>query len=127
MTDYDPELEILKAKKLLKMKKKMAEEKPKTAGEKRKTDREVVVENLVERGTEVLSAAEAQYPRETAIIITKIAELIKNGELQSKISGGELLSLFRSIGLRVRLNTKISIEEHGKLVSLSDRLKSKED
>ncbi len=122
MTDYDPELEIIKAKKLLKMKKKITEEKPKP-----KTDRDLFIAQLVDRGTEVLAAAEAQYPRETAIIVAKIAELIKNGELQSKISGGELLALFRSIGLRVRMNTKISIEEHGKLVSLSDRLKSKED
>ncbi|MGH9921758.1 MAG: DNA-binding protein [Nitrososphaerales archaeon] len=122
MTDYDPELEIIKAKKLLKMKKKITEEKPKP-----KTDRDLFIAHLVDRGTEVLAAAEAQYPRETAMIVAKIAELIKNGELQSMISGGELLALFRSIGLRVRMNTKISIEEHGKLVSLSDRLKSKED
>jgi DNA-binding TFAR19-related protein (PDSD5 family) len=120
MTEYDPELEIIKAKKLLKMKKKITEEKP-------KTDRELLVEHLIDRGTEVLSTAEAQYPKETAIIIAKIAELIKSGELQGKISGGELLSLFRSIGLRVRMDTKISVEEHGKLVSLSDRLRSKED
>jgi len=120
MTEYDPELEIIKARKLLKMKKRMAEEKP-------KTDRELVVEHLIDRGAEVLSAAEAQYPKETVIIVAKIAELIKNGELPSKISGGELLSLFRSIGLPVRMDTKIRIEEHGKLVSLSDRLKSKED
>ncbi len=122
MTDYDPELEIIKAKKLLKMKKKITEEKPKP-----KTDRDLFIAQLVDRGTEVLAAAEAQYPRETAMIVAKIAELIKSGELQSKIPGGELLALFRSIGLRVRMNTKISIEEHGKLVSLSDRLKSKED
>jgi len=122
MTDYDPELEIIKAKKLLKMKKKITEQKPKP-----KTDRDLFIAQLVDRGTEVLAAAEAQYPRETAIIVAKIVELIKNGELQSRISGGELLALFRSIGLRVRMNTKISIEEHGKLVSLSDRLKSKED
>jgi len=122
MTDYDPELEIIKAKKLLKMKKKITEQKPKP-----KTDRDLFIAQLVDRGTEVLAAAEAQYPRETAIIVAKIVELIKNGELQSRISGGELLALFRSIGLRVRMNTKISIEEHGKLVSLSDVLKSKED
>jgi DNA-binding TFAR19-related protein (PDSD5 family) len=118
----DPELEIIKAKKLLKMKK--AAEKKET---REKTDRELLIEYLIERGTEVLANAEAQYPRETAIIIAKIAELIKKGEIRSKISGGELYSLFRSIGMRIRLDTKITIEDHGKLVSLSDRLKAKED
>lgn len=126
MTDEDPELEIIKAKKLLKMKKRMAaEEKPKA--ERPKTDHDLLTEYLVERGTEVLSNAQRQYPRETAIIVSKIADLIRRGELQSKLSGGELLSLFRSIGLRVRMDTKISIEDHGKLVSLSDKLKAKED
>lgn len=124
MSDYDPELEIIKARKLRELKKKVTSDKK---VKEVKSDRDLLVENLVDRGMEVLVAAEAQYPRETAIIVTKLAEFIKNGELQDKISGGALLSLFRSIGLRVRMDTKISIEEHGKLVSLSDRLKSKED
>lgn len=119
MTDYDPELEIIKAKKLLKMKK--------ASSEKPKSDRELLLEHLFDRGSTVLATAERQYPKETTIIIAKLAELIKSGELQGSISGGALLALFRSIGLNVRMETKISIEEHGKLVSLSDRLKSNED
>lgn len=122
MTDYDPELEIIKARKLREMKKKADSKEPKV-----KSDRDLLVEHLVERGVEVLAVAESQYPKETAIIVTKLAEFIKSGELQGTISGGDLLSLFRSIGLRVRMDTKIRIEDHGKLVSLSDRLKSKED
>ena len=122
MTDYDPELEIIKARKLRELKKKADSAKPKV-----RTDRDLLVERLVNRGTEVLEAAESQFPRETAIIVTKLAEFIKSGELQDTISGGALLSLLRSIGLRVRMDTKIRIEDHGKLVSLSDRLKSKED
>lgn len=119
MSEYDPELEIIKARKLREMKKKANVEKP-----KEKSDRDLVVEHLVDRGTEVLVAAESQFPRESAIVVSKIAELIKNGELQGTISGGALLSLFRSIGLRIRMDTKIRVEDHGKLVSLSDRLKS---
>jgi len=121
MSDYDPELEIIKARKLKELKRK-AETKSKV-----KTDRDILVEHLVDRGTEVLATAETQYPKETAIIISKLAELFKSGELQGTISGGNLLSLFRTIGLRVRMDTKIRIEDHGKLISLSERLKSKED
>lgn len=123
MSDYDPELEIIKARKLRELKKKATSDKK---AKEVKSDRDLLVENLVDRGMEVLRAAEAQYPRETAIIVTKLAEFIRNGELQEKISGGALLSLFRSIGLRVRMDTKISVEEHGRLVSLADRLKNKE-
>ena len=123
MSDYDPELEIIKARKLRELKKKATSDKK---VKEVKSDRDLLIENLVDRGMEVLAAAESQYPRETAIIVTKLAEFIRNGELQDKISGGALLSLFRSIGLRVRMDTKICVEEHGRLVSLADRLKNKE-
>jgi DNA-binding TFAR19-related protein (PDSD5 family) len=123
MSDYDPELEIIKARKLRELKKKAGSTKPKP---KIRTDRDLLVERLVDRGIEVLEAAESQYPRETAIIVTKLVEFIKSGELQGTISGGALLSLLRSIGLRVRMDTKISVEEHGRFVSLADKLKNKE-
>ncbi|MEM3098177.1 MAG: hypothetical protein QXU32_05615 [Nitrososphaerales archaeon] len=119
MTDYDPELEIIKARKLRELKRKRIPQKA-------KCDRDLLVERLVDRGIEVLLAAECQYPKEMVLIIAKIAELIKNGELQGTISGGALLSLLRAIGLRVRIDTKISVEEHGRFVSLADKLKSKE-
>jgi hypothetical protein len=53
--------------------------------------------------------------------------LIKAGEINQRISGGELLALFRSIGLKIRVNTSIKIEDHGKLVSLSDKLKQQNE
>jgi hypothetical protein len=46
-------------------------------------------------------------------------------EIKNRISGGELLALFRSIGMNLRINTTIQIEDHGKLVSLSDKLKQR--
>ncbi|MFQ5920727.1 MAG: DNA-binding protein [Nitrososphaerales archaeon] len=130
MTD-DPEVEIIKAKKLREMKKKMMMEEKKKAmeeekGRRPKTDREVLFDHLVERGDEVLSAAERQYPKEMAMIVTKFAQLIRNGEVLGMISGGDLLALLRAIGLRVRMDTRIRVEEHGKLISLSERLKSDE-
>jgi hypothetical protein len=56
--------------------------------------------------------------------MNRILELIERGEIQQKISGGELLSLFRMLGLNIRMNTTIKIEDHGKLVSFSDKLKA---
>jgi len=51
--------------------------------------------------------------------------LIKTGEINEIIDGGKLLTLFRSIGLSIRMATKINVEQDGKLVSLSDKLSSK--
>ncbi len=119
----DSDIEIIKARKMMELRKKAAaQEKAKTV----KTPKETVLSFLYDRGDEVLKAAYAQYPTQTEAIVNKIAELVAAGEIQQKISGGELLSLFRSIGMRIRLDTSIKIEDHGKMVSFSEKLKQNE-
>ncbi|HEU4984970.1 MAG TPA: DNA-binding protein [Nitrososphaera sp.] len=126
----DPDIEIIKARKMKEMREKAAalekakKSEPAAPAEKKtKTPREIVAAYLYDRGDEVLNAAYAQFPAQTAAIVTKISELILAGELQSRISGGELLSLFRSVGLRIRIDTSIKVEKDGKLISFSDKLK----
>jgi len=94
---------------------------------KKKPAREIVFGYLYDRGDEVLNLAYAQYPVQTQAIVARIAELIQSGEITSRISGGELLALFRSIGLNVRVNTTIKVEDKGKLISFSDKLKQQND
>ncbi len=124
----DRDIEIIKARKLKEMKEKAAAaERAKSAPEKKeRTPKETVMWFLYDRGDEVLNAAYAQYPAQTEAIVVKIAELIRSGELKESISGGELLSLFRSVGLRVRIDTSIRIQQDGKLVSFSEKLKQNE-
>ena len=74
------------------------------------------------RGLEVLTNAEQQFPTETQIVVSKLAELIQSGEVNEEIDGGKLLALFRSIGINIRMQTKINIEQDGKFVSLTDKL-----
>lgn len=125
----DPDIAIIKARKLKELWKHAAMEKSKAArraDEQKpitKTDKEIVSDYLYDRGGEVLSLAMTQFPTQTKIIIKRIADLIRLGEIQQRISGGELLALFRSIGINVRINTTIKIEDHGKLVSFSEKLK----
>jgi len=82
---------------------------------------------LYDRGDEVLNLAYMQYPAQTEAIVTRIAELMQSGEITSRISGGELLALFRSVGLNVRVKTTIKVEDKGKLISFSDKLKQQND
>jgi DNA-binding TFAR19-related protein (PDSD5 family) len=125
----DPDIAIIKARKMKELWKKAALEKSKASqkeqGQKARsrTDREILSDFLYDRGEEVLKLAESQFPSQTYTIVRRIAELIRAGELQQRISGGELLMLFRSIGINVRVNTTIKIEDHGKLVSFSEKLK----
>jgi DNA-binding TFAR19-related protein (PDSD5 family) len=126
----DTDLKMLKAKRMVELRKRMSLEMAKKAEEEQKaermrnqpTDREILGKALKERGDEVLAAAESAYPRETRVMIPQLASLIKQGKISS-ISGGELLQFFRSIGMRVSVSTSISVEDHGKFVSLAEKLK----
>lgn len=126
--DEDPELAIIKARKMKQLKEKAAliekikEDETKTNMTKI-DDKEIVLKYLYDRGDEVLRLAEAQYPVQTEIIIKRIADLIKSKEIDSLISGGELLAIFRSVGLRIRVDTNIRIEDHGKFISFGEKLK----
>jgi len=117
MSERDLEEELLLQKKLLELKKMLAKR-----GEK-KSAREIVLERLVDRGEEVLRAAEEQFPDQTKVIIEKLAEMIEKGYITSNITGAELLWLFRQLGLPVRIETKIRIEKKGKVISLDEKLK----
>lgn len=89
-----------------------------------KSRKQTFLKYIYDRGDEVLSAAESQYPSQTASVMNRILDLVERGDIQQKISGGELLSLFRMVGLNIKMNTTIKIEDHGKLVSFSDKLKA---
>lgn len=134
MTDEDSELQRLQAKRLAEMQKNISSrdesvKTPETSEEKTVNPRDVLIKQLGFRGLEVLTNAESQFPNETKMVVVKLSELIKSGELNESIDGGKLLGLFRSIGLSVRMNTKINIQQDGKFVSLTDKLsnKSKDD
>ena len=86
--------------------------------------RDMVLKFLGFRGEEVLQNAESQFPVETKSIIVQLSQLIRTGELNETLDGGQLLALFRSVGLNIRMDTKISVEQDGKFVSLTDKLSS---
>jgi DNA-binding TFAR19-related protein (PDSD5 family) len=126
--EEDPELAIIKARKMKQLKEKAAmtekikEDETKTNVAKI-DDREILLKYLYDRGDEVLQLAELQYPVQARVIVKRIVDLIKSGEIDSLISGGELLAIFRSVGLRIRVDTNIRIDDHGKFISFGEKLK----
>lgn len=129
MSDEDKELEQLKKKRLEEMQKNISSKKKQeelsSVQKSIPTPRQLLLKILGYRGFEVLQNAESQYPKETKIVVEKLGELISSGEINEKMDGGNLLALFRSVGINVRMETKINVEQEGKFVSLSDKLKSK--
>jgi len=128
LSEEDSELERLKAKRLAEMQKNIStKQEDKIISEPKKepvtnNPRDSLIKILGFRGVEVLENAESQFPNETKMIIEKLSELIKTGEINESIDGGKLLTLFKSVGLNVRMATKINVEQDGKFVSLSDKL-----
>ncbi len=135
MSDEDKELEILKAKRLVEMQKNLSiqekqkefEQKSHVEEKKQLTSREHVVKNLGYRGIEVLENAESQFPNEAKIIIEKLGELIASGDINEILDGGKLLVLFRSVGVNIRMQNKINVEQDGKFVSITDKFKNKSE
>ena len=124
--DDDPEIDIINARKLRELREKAAAmEKIKASSQqpRPKSSREILSSYLYDRADEVLDLAYGQYPVQTEAIVTRIARLILSGEITNRISGGELLMLFRYVGLNIRVNTTIKVEDDGKLISFSEKLK----
>lgn len=125
----DHDIDIINARKLRELREKAAAmEKAKEASKQQpKSSREIVSAYLYDRADEVLDLAYWQYPAQTEVIVTRIARLILAGEITSRISGGELLALFRSVGLNIRVDTTIKVEDHGKLISFSEKLRQQQN
>ena len=129
MSDEDKEFEILKAKRLAEMQKNLSiqnETKNDANTENEKpnpSSRDYVVNSLGYRGIEVLQNAEYQFPNESKIVIEKLGELISSGDINETLDGGKLLVLFRSVGLNIRMENKINVEQDGKFISIADKFK----
>jgi DNA-binding TFAR19-related protein (PDSD5 family) len=128
MPSEDPDIDIINARKLRELREKAAAmEKAKVSRQQQpKSSREIIYPYLYDRADQVLDLAYGQYPSQTEAIVTRIARLILAGELTDRISGGELLALFRGVGLNIRVNTTIKVEDKGKLISFSEKLKQQQ-
>lgn len=116
----DIELEIIKAKKMRELRKRLQEG---ILSKQEKDDRSLLLDYLTDRGEEVLRAAEEQYPAQMRLIIPRLADVLRKGEIKGKITGADLLMLLRSLGLNVRLQGSIRYAEHGKSISITEKLK----
>ena len=122
----DAEVRLLEQRKLEALKKRMKATSQAPA-KKEKTDREMVEGILYDRGDEVLEAAYSFYPEQTEAMVRELAGMIRSGRLTERVSGGELYSVCRQLGLRFRLKTSIRVQDRGKLVDLSEKLSREEE
>jgi DNA-binding TFAR19-related protein (PDSD5 family) len=123
--EEDADIRLLERRKLEEMRKRIRAASQPTKAEP--NEREVVEGMLYDRGDEVLDAAYSIFPRETERLVKELAAMIRAGRLKEKIGGGELLSVFRQLGLRFSLKTSIKVQDKGKFVDLSEKLRRREE
>ena len=121
------EIEILRQKRALELRKKMLLSQEKSAPVPVETpklsSREVIQKILTGRGVEVLDTASRYYPKEVGIIEENLARLIESGRLKGPVSGEELYSFLRRVGLNFSMDTKIRVKEHGELKTLEEKFR----
>ena len=123
--EEDAELRLIERRKLEEMRRRAKAAAPPPKAEK--TDRQVVEGMLYDRGDEVLEAAYSYFPKETESLVKELAAMVRSGRFAGRVSGGELYSILRQVGLRFNLKTSIKVEDGGRLVDLSEKLKSRRD
>lgn len=94
--------------------------------EERIDPRKVVGEILVGRAAEVMEAARRYYPDAVAELEARLAELIQSGRLKGPVTGEELYSFLRRIGLNFSLDIQIRVKEGGKLKTLEEKFRNRD-
>ncbi|MEM2095066.1 MAG: DNA-binding protein [Candidatus Caldarchaeum sp.] len=118
----DLELKRIQLRRMMSLAARMSEKKEQQPQQKQ-TPLDVLKPHLGPRGDEVLQAALEQYPSEAMAVVERLAELVKSGRLPEKIDGGDLYSLFRGLGLRVKVDTKILYVKRGEAKDLKEFFK----
>lgn len=123
----DGELNSLMRRKYLEIQRKLMAKTLKSPSEEDKApDYESIVRNALDSsGLRVLSALKSQYPDEAYTIIEVLGKAIADRKIPAEISGGDFYQLLLSLGIRVRLDTKIYVERKGRVKEFSDYLREK--
>jgi len=115
----DSELRDIRAKKLRELQRRLTEKHEKTP----ETDANNILDRVFkDRAWEVFNTANSQFPYIMSRVKDVLVKLVISDRL-SEITGEQLYLFLRNLGLRVRLETKISIAEHGKTKSLAEKIK----
>jgi DNA-binding TFAR19-related protein (PDSD5 family) len=121
------EIELLRKKRELELRKKMMlsqEKNPHARAQTAKASpREIVRRVLAGRGIEVLETARRYYPQQVSQVEETLAGMIESGRLKGPVSGEELYSFLRRIGLVFSMDVKIRVKERGELKTLEQKFR----
>src|SRR6266540_3210221 len=121
------EIELLRKKKALELRKRMILSQEKTVPTQtippKQSPRETVRKILEGRGVEVLETARRYFPGEVSRVEDTLASMVESGRLKGPVSGEELYSFLRRIGLVFNMDVKIRVKERGELKTLEEKFR----
>ncbi len=114
----DSELAAIRRNKLRELKRRLSAKQKKTE----EIDADKILNRLFKgRAWEVFNAASYQFPNVMKEVKKALVKVALSGRLKA-VTGEQLYLFLKTLGLRVRLDTKIRYAEHGKLKSLADKI-----
>ena len=122
------EIDILRQRRALELRKKMLlsqkkQIEPAQPEPPKLSARDSVRNILAGRGVEVLETARRYYPNEVARLEETLAGLVASGRLKGPVSGEELYSFLRRVGLVFSMDVKIRVKERGELKTLEQKFR----
>ena len=115
----DGELAAIRRNKLRELKRRLTAKQKETE----EIDADKILSGIFKgRAWEIFNAAIYQFPNVMKEVKKALVKLALSGRLKA-VNGEQLYLFLKTLGLRVRLDTKIRYAEHGKLKSLAEKMK----
>lgn len=118
----DAELQAIRRRKIRELQRNLANRQPEEPANAVNED-EVLNRVFRGRAWEVFNTGSQQYPQIMLKVKQALVQLALAGKLH-EVTGEQLYQFLRRLGIHVRLNTSISFAKHGKLQSLSEKVKT---
>ncbi len=125
MSDEDLTLKLLRLRKMRQRLNELAKQREATeaATEKAQTDPvEELKKNVEGRGEEVIGAALTENPELVRRVAAALVKAIREGRVETPIDSGDLLALFRRLGLNVKVETRLMVQKRGETKDLRKAL-----
>ncbi len=129
MEDEDISLKLIKMKKMRSLMAQLAKSRETPAPEEKQVAEPDPVEELKkhvsERGDEVLAAALSENPDLVRKVSAALLKALKEGKIEAPIDAGDLLILFRRLGLKVQVESRVMVHRKGETKDLRKALEER--
>ncbi len=125
MSDEDLTLKLLRLRKMRQRLNELAKQREATEAATEKAQRDPVEElkkNVEGRGEEVIGAALTENPELVRRVAAALVKAIREGRVETPIDSGDLLALFRRLGLNVKVETRLMVQKRGETKDLRKAL-----